>query len=376
MRSTSADGGPRRGWLGAVIATSVGIVALGTGLSFAAQNQSQSDQQKKTCDATFVAGGGTTATGEVSDPKSLTAGSSVFPMGSMVKVTNPATNKSVTVRINDKNSFCVAMQPAAFKQVRTPGKNLIRAAQVEVIASVDPVACAKAINLESAKAKKNGNANGKAGGNKADNGMAGGDAKKGNGNNEGGNNEGGKDDADNGDVALDPCNPCNVVADPSASADPGASADPSAGNGYGKGQDDAKANKDKKNKKDKKKGKPQKCDAQASQSPTPAASESAKAAGGNAKAQSCVATFVNGGGTTASGEVSDPTSLTAGSSQFPIGTLVKVTNPETNKSVTVRINDKNSFCVAMQVAAFEKIRTPGKNLIRDAQVQVVGRAKQ
>src|SRR4051794_22319514 len=116
MRSTSADGGPRRGWLGAAIAISVGIVAVGTGYSFAAENQSQSSQQVKTCDATFVAGGGTTATGEVSDPKSLTAGSSIFPLGAMVKVTNPATKKSVTVRINDKNSFCVAMEPAAFEQ--------------------------------------------------------------------------------------------------------------------------------------------------------------------------------------------------------------------------------------------------------------------
>ena len=112
MRSTSADGGPRRGWLGAVVAISLGIVAVGTGIGFAAQNQDQSAQQVKTCDATLVSGGGTTASGEKSDPKSLTAGSSVFPLGSKVKVTNPATDKSVTVRINDKNSFCVAMTPA------------------------------------------------------------------------------------------------------------------------------------------------------------------------------------------------------------------------------------------------------------------------
>ena len=54
MRSTSADGGPRRGWLGAVVAISLGIVAVGTGIGFAAQNQDQSAQQVKTCDATFV----------------------------------------------------------------------------------------------------------------------------------------------------------------------------------------------------------------------------------------------------------------------------------------------------------------------------------
>src|SRR4051794_16038331 len=139
MRSTSADGGPRRGWLGAVVAISLGIVAVGTGIGFAAQRQDQSAQQVKTCDATFVSGGGTTASGEKSDPKSLTAGSSVFPLGSKVKVTNPATKKSVTVRVNDKNSFCIAMTPAAFEKVRTPGKNLIRGAQVQQVQS--SVAC-------------------------------------------------------------------------------------------------------------------------------------------------------------------------------------------------------------------------------------------
>ena len=43
-------------------------------------------------------------------------------------------------------------------------------------------------------------------------------------------------------------------------------------------------------------------------------------------------------------------------------------------AVTVRVNDKSSFCVAMSQAAFAKIRTPGLNLIRNAKVQVVGKA--
>ena len=129
MKSTSRTNGSRRKMMVAIIG-SLGIVALGTGIGFAATNGGQKVQ---TCAATFVTGGGTTASGEQSDPNSLTAGSSVFPIGTLVKVTNPDTKKSVTVRINDKNSFCVAMQQAAFEQIRTPGENLIRNAQVQAV---------------------------------------------------------------------------------------------------------------------------------------------------------------------------------------------------------------------------------------------------
>jgi rare lipoprotein A len=43
---------------------------------------------------------------------------------------------------------------------------------------------------------------------------------------------------------------------------------------------------------------------------------------------------------TASGERYDPGELTAASKTLPLGSLVEVTNPETGKSVTVRINDR------------------------------------
>ena len=43
-----------------------------------------------------------TASGEQYDPDELTAASKTFPIGSLVEVTNPATGKSVTVRINDR----------------------------------------------------------------------------------------------------------------------------------------------------------------------------------------------------------------------------------------------------------------------------------
>src|SRR5439155_251120 len=233
----------------------------------AGQNQAgQGAGQVQTCAATFVAGGGTTASGEQSDPNSLTAGSSVFPIGTLVKVTNPDTKKSVTVRINDKNSFCVAMQQAAFDQIRTPGKNLIRNAQVQAVGN-----CGQ------------GKGQGQAG---KDKGKA-----KDPCDNAAGQNKGGKDKDPAGQGA--------------------AGQDQQAGQGAA-GQDQA--------------GK----DQQAGQN---------QAGQGAGQVQTCAATFVAGGGTTASGEQSDPNSLTAGSSVFPIGTLVKVTNPDTKKSVTVRIND-------------------------------------
>jgi rare lipoprotein A len=43
-----------------------------------------------------------TASGEPYDPDDLTAASKIYPIGSTVLVTNPATGKSVKVRINDR----------------------------------------------------------------------------------------------------------------------------------------------------------------------------------------------------------------------------------------------------------------------------------
>jgi len=46
-----------------------------------------------------------TASGEPYDPDDLTAASRNLPMGSTVKVTNPATGRAVDVRINDRGPF-------------------------------------------------------------------------------------------------------------------------------------------------------------------------------------------------------------------------------------------------------------------------------
>ena len=46
---------------------------------------------------------------------------------------------------------------------------------------------------------------------------------------------------------------------------------------------------------------------------------------------------------TASGERFDPQGLTAASKTLPLGSTVVVTNPETGKSVKVRINDRGPY---------------------------------
>ena len=46
---------------------------------------------------------------------------------------------------------------------------------------------------------------------------------------------------------------------------------------------------------------------------------------------------------TTSGEPFNPKALTAASKNLPIGSVVKVTNPENGKSVKVRINDRGPF---------------------------------
>lgn len=49
------------------------------------------------------------------------------------------------------------------------------------------------------------------------------------------------------------------------------------------------------------------------------------------------------GRTTANGEIFDPQLLTAAHRTLPFGTIVQVTNPQNNKSVHVRINDRGPF---------------------------------
>jgi rare lipoprotein A len=49
------------------------------------------------------------------------------------------------------------------------------------------------------------------------------------------------------------------------------------------------------------------------------------------------------GKTTANGEIFDPMQLTAAHRTLPFGTLLEVTNPKTNQSVRVRVNDRGPY---------------------------------
>ena len=46
-----------------------------------------------------------TTSGEIFNPRHLTAASKTLPMGSVVKITNPGNGNSVNVRINDRGPF-------------------------------------------------------------------------------------------------------------------------------------------------------------------------------------------------------------------------------------------------------------------------------
>ena len=98
----------------------------------------------------------------------------------------------------------------------------------------------------------------------------------------------------------------------------------------------------------------------------PAASAPAQNAGAGAATgqQVCVGSTV-----TLSGEAGAPA---ASSNQFPVGTLLKVTNLDNNKSTTVQVTSVSGSCVLLNNAAFEQVREPGKFLIRRALIEKIG----
>jgi rare lipoprotein A len=57
------------------------------------------------CGASFYSEGQMTANGETFDPELLTAAHRTLPFGSLVQVTEAASGRSVTVRINDRGPF-------------------------------------------------------------------------------------------------------------------------------------------------------------------------------------------------------------------------------------------------------------------------------
>ncbi|PSK98841.1 rare lipoprotein A [Murinocardiopsis flavida] len=77
---------------------------------------------------------------------------------------------------------------------------------------------------------------------------------------------------------------------------------------------------------------------------------------------------------TASGEQFDPSAMTAAHKTLPMDTMVKVTNPDNGKSVTVRINDRGPYvdgrCLDLSTASFTKIASAGQG-VADVDYQVV-----
>ncbi len=95
-----------------------------------------------------------------------------------------------------------------------------------------------------------------------------------------------------------------------------------------------------------------------------------------ASAESGVASvYQYSGGRSASGEKASPSGLTAAHRTLPFGTLVRVTNQATGRSVVVRINDRGPFVrgrvIDVTPAAAQALGFSG---LAHVTLQVVGRS--
>jgi len=83
------------------------------------------------------------------------------------------------------------------------------------------------------------------------------------------------------------------------------------------------------------------------------------------------------GNSTASGEPYDPAELTAASRTLPFGTVLRVTRPDTGRSVIVRVNDRGPFGRRQRVLDLSRSAAEALDMIRrgvvDVRVEVVGR---
>ena len=77
------------------------IIALGLSTGIASAEPSKESFIK----ASYYSSGQRTANGERFNPNGFTAASRTLPFGTMLHVTNPATGRSVIVRINDRGPF-------------------------------------------------------------------------------------------------------------------------------------------------------------------------------------------------------------------------------------------------------------------------------
>ncbi|WP_434739644.1 hypothetical protein [Micromonospora sp. SH-82] len=62
----------------------------------------------------------------------------------------------------------------------------------------------------------------------------------------------------------------------------------------------------------------------------------------------------------------------ASSGTFPVGTTLKVTNLDNDKSITVTVTSTSGSCILLNDAAFEQVREAGRFVIRRAVVERLG----
>jgi rare lipoprotein A len=102
--------------------------------------------------------------------------------------------------------------------------------------------------------------------------------------------------------------------------------------------------------------------------PSPSTKPKAPTSGAVVATGTCQASFYGEGQGTASGEKFDPTALTAAHKTLPFNTRVRVTNPATGQSVTVRINDRGPYvdgrCLDLSTAAFNKIANTSSGVVK------------
>ncbi len=230
----------------------------GGGDQAAAPAEPSAGQDEASASAAPGGGAEAGATGEVvcagqnltfsGDGGAPAASSGQFPIGTLLKVTNLANDKTTTVEVTSTSGSCALLNAAAFEQVREAGKNVIREVRIERLS-------------------------GEAGG-------AGGEA-----------------------------------AEPPAAEQP----------------------------------------------PADGAGDQGGAAAGEVVCAGSTVTLSGEGGAPA-----------ASSGQFPVGTLLKVTNLDNDKSTTVEVTSASGSCALLNNAAFEQVREPGKFLIRNARIERVG----
>ncbi|GIG85124.1 RlpA-like double-psi beta-barrel domain-containing protein [Plantactinospora endophytica] len=110
------------------------------------------------------------------------------------------------------------------------------------------------------------------------------------------------------------------------------------------------------------------------QPPKPPAQPPANSGGGNGS--------TGGGSNGAGGEVvcagstltlfNEDAGPAASSGTFPIGTTLKVTNLDNNKSITVKVTSPSGSCLLLNNAAYEQVREPGKFVIRRPVIERIG----